>query len=277
MPLIRVAGGRALAYEEFGDPAGRPVVCFHGAPGSRRFCPDAGATASAGVRLITYDRPGYGRSAPQPDRCVRDTAGDVGALLDHLAVERCAFVAWSGGGPFAVGAAHGAAERVTALALVSAPGPLDEVPGAWDALGDYQRPTAEMARREPQRSVRAIVRHMTPFLADPPSFLGRGRGADGAVFRGPHYPMLVDQVTEALVQGAIGVASDLVAMWLDWGFRLATIATPTVVFDALLDRHNHADARCYADRIPGARLVSWDDVGHLGVVPKWPEVLATVA
>jgi len=56
----------------------------------------------------------------------------------------------------------------------AAPGPLDEVAGGWEALGDYQRPTAETARREPHRSVRAIARHMEPFLADPPSFLGRG-------------------------------------------------------------------------------------------------------
>ncbi|HEY5011244.1 MAG TPA: hypothetical protein VIK61_00875, partial [Acidimicrobiia bacterium] len=156
------------------------------------------------------------------------------------------------------------------------PGPLDEVPGGWDALGDYRRPTAEMARREPHRSVRAIARHMTPFLADPPSFLGRGRGPDGEVLRGPAYPMLVEQVHEALRQGAEGIAADLVAIWLDWGFRLAAVTTPTTVFEGVHDRHNHEDAQCYASCIPGAELVVWDDAGHLGIVAKWAEVLAGV-
>jgi pimeloyl-ACP methyl ester carboxylesterase len=276
LPEIAV-GGRALAYEEFGVPDGRAVVLFHGAPGSRLFCPDAVATDAAGVRLVTYDRPGYGRSDPLPDRRVADATVDVVALLDHLGIERASLVGWSGGGPFAVACAIHARDRVDALAIVSAPGPLDEVAGGWEALGDYRRPTAEMARREPHRSVRAIARHMEPFLADPPSFLGSGRGVDGEVMRGDAYPMLVAQVHEALVQGAEGLASDLVAMWLDWGFRLAQLETPTTVFQGVHDRHNHEDAQCYATCIPGAALVMWDDTGHLGIMPKWAEVLAATA
>ncbi len=276
MPAIALADGRALAYETAGAPDGRPVVLFHGAPGSRLFSPDPAATVAAGVRLVTFDRPGYGRSDPLVDRRVADSAPDVTALLDHLDIERASLVGWSGGGPFAVATAHHAADRVDRLALVSAPGPLDEVPGGWDALGDYRRPTAEMARREPHRSVRAIARHMTPFLADPPSFLGRGRGPDGEVLRGPAYPMLVEQVHEALRQGAEGIAADLVAIWLDWGFRLAAVTTPTTVFEGVHDRHNHEDAQCYASCIPGAELVVWDDAGHLGIVAKWAEVLAGV-
>jgi pimeloyl-ACP methyl ester carboxylesterase len=282
LPAITIVGRapnerRVLAYEEFGDLAGRPVVLFHGAPGSRLFCPDAAATADAGVRLVTFDRPGYGRSDVLVDRRVADAATDFVAVLDHLDIARASLVGWSGGGPFAVATAMHARDRVDRLGIVSAPGPLDEVEGGWEALGDYQRPTAEMARREPQRSVRAIGRHMEPIIANPASFLGSGRGIDGDVLRGPAYPMLVEQVVEALVQGAAGIAADLVAMWLDWGFRLAEVAVPTTVFDGAHDRHNHEDARCYASRIPGAALVVWDDAGHLGIVPKWAEVLAALA
>ena len=95
-----------------------------------------------------------------------------------------------------------APERVTRLALVSGPGPLDEVPGGWEALGDYRRPTAEMARREPHRSVHAISRHMEPYLTDPVSFLGSRRGPDGEVFTDPELgPMLETQVTTAIAHG----------------------------------------------------------------------------
>jgi pimeloyl-ACP methyl ester carboxylesterase len=95
--------------------------------------------------------------------------------------------------------------------------------------------------------------------------------------RGAAYPMLVDQVNEALVQGAEGIAADLVAMWLDWGFRLPSVGTPTTVFQGAYDRHNHADALCYAQRMPNAELVLWPDAGHFGIVPKWAEVLAALA
>jgi pimeloyl-ACP methyl ester carboxylesterase len=276
LPAITLGDGRTLAFEDLGADDGETVVLMHGAPGSRLFSPDPAATQAAGVRLITFDRPGYGRSSPHLDRRVADTATDVVALLDHLDVARAAVVGWSGGGPFAVATAVHAADRISRLALVSAPGPLDEVPDGWKALGEYRRPTAEMARLEPHRSVRSIARHMIPFLADPASFLGRGIGPDGAVLRGPARSMLVGQVTEALVQGAEGIASDLVAMWLDWGFRLSAVGAPTNVFQAALDRHNHEDARCYASRIPDATLVVWEGVGHLGVVPRWGEVLATL-
>jgi pimeloyl-ACP methyl ester carboxylesterase len=275
VPALVVADGRTLAYEVVGDEGARPVVLFHGSPGSRRFRPSRAVIDDAGVRVITFDRPGYGRSDPQPDRRVADSATDVRALLDHLDVERAALVGWSGGGPFAVATAKHAPERVTHLAIASAPGPLDEVPSGWESLGEYRRPTAEMARREPHRSVRSIARHMQSFLEDPPSFLGgRGRGPDGDVMRGPAYPMLVEQVHEALVQGAEGIAADLVAMWLDWGFRLHEVAVPTTVFQGAHDRHNHDDARCYASSIPDATLVVWPDAGHLGVVSEFPSVLA---
>jgi pimeloyl-ACP methyl ester carboxylesterase len=275
LPVVVVGDGRSLAYELLGDPGARPVVLFHGSPGSRRFRPSRTVVDAAGVRVITFDRPGYGRSDPQPDRRVADAAGDVRALLDHLGVERASLVGWSGGAPFAVATARYAPERVDRLAIVSAPGPLDEVPTGWEALGDYQRPTAKMARRDPTRSMRAIGRHMEPYFENPILFLGgRGSGPDGEIVRGPAHAMLVEQVTEALVQGAAGIAADLVAMWLDWGFRLREITVPTTVFQGALDRHNHDDARCYASSIPDATLVVWPDAGHLGVVSEFPAVLA---
>ena len=276
MSHLQLPDGRVLAYED-GDPAGIPVLLFHGAPGSRGFRPRPAETAKAGVRLITFDRPGYGGSDPVTSPTVVAVAHDALALMDSLGIEQFAVVAWSGGGPSAVGMAYLAPERVSALALVSTPGPLDEVPDGWQALGDLRRPTAEMARREPHRSVRAVARHMEPFLADPISMIGGKRGPDRAIRSDPELgPMLETQVIEALRPGADGVASDLVAMWLDWEFRLGDIRVPTLVFHAVLDAPNRADAETYAAEIPGARLVVWPDTGHLGILSHWPEVLGAI-
>ena len=278
MSTLKLADGRTLAYED-GDPGGVPVLLFHGAPGSRGFRPRSAETAAAGVRLITFDRAGYGNSDPEAVPTVMAGARDALALMEALGIGSFSVVGWSGGGPFAAATAYLAPEHVTGLALVSCPGPLDEVPGAWEDLGDLRRPTAEMARREPHRSVRAVGRHMEPFLADPISFLGRGGGAgpDAAIRADAELgPMLEAQVIEALRPGAEGIAADLVAMWLPWEFVLADLTVPTTVFHGARDRHNEADGRTYAHQIPQARLVVWPDAGHLGILGRWPEVLHAV-
>jgi pimeloyl-ACP methyl ester carboxylesterase len=82
--MLGLADGRQLGYASSGPPDGRPLVLHHGSPSSRlqrvwppTFCADHN------VLLVTYDRPGDGRSDPQPGRRVVDAAADVAALADH--------------------------------------------------------------------------------------------------------------------------------------------------------------------------------------------------
>ena len=78
---------RSLAFEEWGDPKGVPVFSLHGTPGSRfsRHY-DEGLYVEAGVRVITYDRPGYGVSDRNPGRRVVDCVEDVATLADVLEI-----------------------------------------------------------------------------------------------------------------------------------------------------------------------------------------------
>jgi len=62
---VRLADDRVVQIAEWGTPDRPPVVFMHGTPGSRLFCPDLAATERAGVRLISFDRAGYGRSDPR--------------------------------------------------------------------------------------------------------------------------------------------------------------------------------------------------------------------
>jgi pimeloyl-ACP methyl ester carboxylesterase len=279
VPAVALDDGRTLAYEEHGDRTGRTLVLFHGAPGSRRFVPDAEATAAAGVRLVTFDRPGFGLSTPKPGRDLLDTAADVAALLDALGTDRVAIVGVSAGGPHALAcaASRALAGRLGAAAVVSAPGPLDEVPGAWEALGEHMRPTAEMARREPARSIRAVERFMGPAVADPGTYLQGGPPADRAVVTDPRVrPMLVSDLEEAFRQGATGLADDLVAFWRPWRFRIADVPAGVFLWHGEQDTRAAADASYLAGALPGCRATTWPDAGHLGVVTHWHEVLETL-
>jgi pimeloyl-ACP methyl ester carboxylesterase len=85
---IHLPDGRLLAFAEWGDPKGRPVFLFHGMPGSRLFFPDPVVAAEARVRAITVDRPGMGRSDPQPGHRIADWPRDVVALAEQLGLDR---------------------------------------------------------------------------------------------------------------------------------------------------------------------------------------------
>ncbi|MEV4974249.1 alpha/beta fold hydrolase [Streptomyces scopuliridis] len=64
---VRTADGRLLVAEEWGDPAGPPVLLLHGTPGSRLGTAPSGlARHCPGVRFVAYDRPGYGECPAGP-------------------------------------------------------------------------------------------------------------------------------------------------------------------------------------------------------------------
>src|SRR5688500_4648224 len=98
--------GRQLAWAEFGAARGRPVLSLHGSPGSRLSRHhDPQPIADVGVRMLTYDRPGYGLSDPLPGRCVADAVADIAAVLDAAGLGRVGVIGGSGGGPHALAAA----------------------------------------------------------------------------------------------------------------------------------------------------------------------------
>ena len=57
----------------------------------------ADAASAAGARLIAADRPGMGRSSPQPEREIGDWPKDLAALADHLGLPRFYLLGVSGG------------------------------------------------------------------------------------------------------------------------------------------------------------------------------------
>ena len=123
---VRTPDGRVLAVEEAGDPNGRPVLVHGGTPNSRHLYPPVTIDAAVrGLRLISYDRPGYGGSAPQPGRTVADCAADVRAICAELGIGRLAMWGISGGGPHVLACAALLPGLVTAVASLASLAPLD--------------------------------------------------------------------------------------------------------------------------------------------------------
>ena len=122
--VVPAPGGRVLAVEEAGDPGGLAVLVHNGTPNSRHlYGPHVADATARGLRLISYDRPGYGGSSPQPGRTVADCAADVRAICDGLGITR--LVSWgvSGGGPHLLATAALLPGLVVAAASLASPAP----------------------------------------------------------------------------------------------------------------------------------------------------------
>jgi len=135
---ITLPDGRSLAYTDCGAPAGPLVVYFHGAPTSRLDLAGLEESFSAlGVRAVSPDRPGYGRSSPQAGRGFSDWAHDVAALADYLGVERFAVMGLSSGGPYAVACAALVPERIISAGVIAGVTDMGW-PGAWKGFGQLE-------------------------------------------------------------------------------------------------------------------------------------------
>ena len=128
---VRSADGRRVAVQVSGSTAGHPVFLMHGTPGSRIGpLPRPMVLHGLGVRLITFDRPGYGESDRQPFRQVADVVPDVEAIADALGVGQFAVLGRSGGGPHALACAALLPDRVTRAGIL-----VSLAPGRMDSTG----------------------------------------------------------------------------------------------------------------------------------------------
>jgi pimeloyl-ACP methyl ester carboxylesterase len=130
--------GAGLAYEETGD--GPAVVLVHGFALDMRMWEPQVEQLAARHRVVRYDCRGFGASGPFDPAVPYTHAGDLVALLDHLAIGRAVLAGLSFGGRVVLQTALTAPARVAGLVLLDAV--LDGVP--WDppsedALGDLAR------------------------------------------------------------------------------------------------------------------------------------------
>jgi pimeloyl-ACP methyl ester carboxylesterase len=275
---IALPDGRSLAYAEFGDPDGRPVLFFHGTPGYRLnpWTTDA-ELRSLSVRLIALDRPGVGRSTPQMDRRLLDWPDDVQALADAIGLERFAVVGFSNGGPHAAACAYKLAPRVSGTALVAPMPPLDE-PGALQQLGvpGWYYPLARrapwvlrvffaalaaLATRNPGRAEAILLSEMSEpdrKLLGRPEFAGRfGADLAGA--------------------GSRGIVDDERVMPLPWGFEPERVDGTVRLW--LGERDELVPARLWLERsgrFPVCDTTVVPGAGHFVIAERMAEIVREI-
>jgi pimeloyl-ACP methyl ester carboxylesterase len=284
---VTMPDGRRLAYTEWGLPAARPVLYFHGLPGSRLWCPDEEATAAAGVRLIMPDRPGIGRSDPRAGLTLADWPKDVEALADALHISAFGVVGVSAGGPYAAACAALIPERLSGVAMVSSRALTKynwaERPGAEEGWDPNDRAEFELAQRDPAAAATLAAEHFADYAKrvdeHPEVVHEQIETAEGDrwFFEDASRTSIFDaHLRETWRQGVDAIKWGLIDVFLPWGFRLADISIPVSIWRGSQDWVTREDIDFQAKTIPDCSAVTWPDCGHLGFVKHWKEVLEAV-
>jgi pimeloyl-ACP methyl ester carboxylesterase len=277
---IRLRDGRRLGYAEWGDVAGRPVLYFHGWPGSRLEGRLADEAARAqGVRLIALDRPGMGLSDFQPDRRLVDWPDDVLQLAAGLGLERFAVLGISGGGPYAAVCAWKLSEQFTRAGIVCSLAPLD-VPGVIVGMGRRNRLSFQLMGRVAVLR-RALFASMAISARRRPDRLverGVGAAADQKYLARPDVrKVLGEGLAEAFRDGGRGSAWEMGLYTRPWGFRLEDIQTPVDLSHGEEDANAPvAMGRFLASVIPECHASFYPGEGHLHFVDRLPQMLAAL-
>ncbi|MFJ6194477.1 alpha/beta fold hydrolase [Micromonospora sp. NPDC092111] len=280
------ADNKRVAYEVTGAPDGFPVFLMHGTPGSRRGPKPRGIVLyRMGIRLIAYDRPGYGDSDRFEGRDVADAARDVETIADQLGLDRFAVAGRSGGGPHALACAadERLRSRVTRVAVLVSFAPSDAMELDWfDGMNpDNQRGFG--GGRSDTDTVVEEIRQRAARAVEDPRFLLRDlmtqmgppdrRAINDAALRG----IIFDTYQEALRAGPYGWIDDVLALGRSWKFDLGSIdtsVTPVRLWHGAEDTFAPAShGRWLAARIPGAQIEVQPGAAHFDAMQQLPRIL----
>lgn len=269
--VLRLPDGRQLAWTDTGDPVGQAVLLLHGSPGCRLGRQtELEQLAADGIRQITYDRPGYGLSDPQPGRTVADAVADVRAVLDAAGVERAGVIGGSGGGPHALALATMLPERCTVVQCVVGVAPFTLL-GAdfFTGMDPANQNRFALAKGSREDVLQAFTEEVARLAAlrtdDPASVMGDMDlpESDREILRQNAEKTLV-VLAEAFRQGVAGFADDFTALAKDWGFDPRDASAPVVISYGEHDVNVPAGhGRWLAANVPNVEVRVSADAGHL--------------
>lgn len=271
---ITLPDGRLLGYALFGNPTGVSILDFHGIPGSRR---EAELIASFIKRddlcFIGFDRPGYGRSTPKHNYQIKDIAGDVSFLADHLDLPKFIALGYSGGGPFALACAAQIPERLAAIGIVSGVGP-SEI--GSEGMHDSNKKKFNLARRMPALSRLILTsvfskmkRHPDSIDSDLEKIWLQLPETDQKVLQDPVFSNGITNITKDAIQQTVrGWVDEELLMTRSWQFKLEDIKSNNVfLWHGELDRNVPVSmAKAVAKSIPQCQAKFYSEEGHLSVI-----------
>ena len=268
---VPLENGRVIAFEEYGDATGVPVIFCHGWPSSRTMARLTDEAArDLGIRIISPDRPGISGSSSQPDRKLIDWPRVVERMVDHLDVGEFRVLAISGGAPYAYATARAMPERVRAIAIVSGAIPIADLPGREGLLPLYRwmlvlyQKRPQLLRKlfylaRPILSLRLPVR-LRPLLLK----LLMLRPCDEDSLRdSAAFEAVFESQRRAWRGSTEGVMADAQIYAQPWGFHIEEVRVPVRLWHGNEDRAFSVRlAKEIAERLPNCKARYVDTAGH---------------
>jgi pimeloyl-ACP methyl ester carboxylesterase len=274
MSAITTEDGRTLRLSEGGDPTGFPVVVQHGTPSSRLLWHVHDDLArEQGIRLIGYDRPGYGGSTRDEGRNVAACARDLDGIAESLSLGRYATWGVSGGGPHGLACAALCDARLVAVAALGAVAPYEAEGLDWlEGMGEDNH--IEFAKSlEGEAALRPLLQDARDNKLDADGLMELFRTLLGpedlAVLTGDFAAYMLEWQQVGLEPGVEGWVDDDLAFVNQWGFDFAAIDRPVLLLHGEDDRFVPVShGRWLAARIPGVDARITPDDGHLTLLVR---------
>ena len=266
---LATSDGRQIGFVDYGPSDATPVLWCHGGPGSR-FEPawlrhDA---ADAGLRIVAFDRPGYGLSSPQPGRTIASVASDLSQVAAHLHIDQFLIVGVSTGGAYALATAANTRRRVLGVLLCGAMTDMSWAPARATMHGPQVLAVWDAPNRD------AALAAATAAYGDGFKKLldgGMGgvlAGSDAELFADPTWMSAAMRGFAAMSShGLQGYVDDRIADGPGWtGFDVRNVECPVTILHGADDRLvDVMQARHTADLLPRARLAVIADAGHFSI------------
>jgi pimeloyl-ACP methyl ester carboxylesterase len=268
---VPTADGRTLHVVDAGAPDGAAVVAHHGTPASGAlYRTEVESAREHGLRVLAYDRPGYGGSSPQRDRSVADAAADVATILDALGIDRFATYGASGGGPHALACAALLGDRCAGALTLAGVGPAD-APDLDFLAGMGEGNHVEFGKvREGREALTAFLREQADTLlrVGPEELADAMRphlsDVDARALTGELAEHLTHLIQRGLGPGVDGWVDDDLAFLAPWGFDVGAIGVPVAVWQGEHDLMvPPAHAAWLGGHVPGVELAIVAGEGHL--------------
>lgn len=233
--VLRLSDGRNLGFATYGAPNGKPVLFFHGIPGSRlQRNPDPGSLAGLDICIYALDRPGIGLSTAHPHRTLLSWTRDVLEFTRQMHFSRFAVAGVSGGGPYALACAWQFPEIITHLSVISGIGPLAE-PAVFSLLKPKARRLFRLANNHPKILAPLLSAGFKIFqnrILDAFAWLtGDLPSSDTELLKHSEVEkMFQEDVRQAFHSGSQGVLTEIQVLMQPWGFEPGAIGIPVHVW-----------------------------------------------